>query len=1017
MSNEGDRVISVIYPSSYPKLKLKGFMNSTFQSHLVIKASAGTGKTYQLTTRYLQLLANNVAPSHILATTFTRKAAFEIKERLFIRLAKEVLGDSNELITLLGKSKADVAKIMQSLVAQQHRILICTMDSFCIKLARSFEQELGLANEWCIASEAETKSMLQSSLESVLLEFENSDLSTFFESLVEDNASRRLTEKLDDILEQLLSVLQLSETEDWTIPISELNIGDLTADVIVENLNKITLPKTKTGIENKTWAKARDSLSEKIKKAIHENILQDGFISACMTKGSYYKIEFPDNLKEFLASIAENSLHTCITRLNRKGQALYNITKELEKCYTTAIIQKQCVSFQDIKYLLRLLFEHYDTSSPLLADVFFRTDSKLQHILLDEFQDTSLTEWRVIEPFVNEVLCQEAERSFFCVGDVKQAIYGWRGGEAGLFNELTHTRGLAPLSMEACRRCAPQILTFSNILFSNLDKTTVAQNFTKGALAWHKEYSLHHAENDRAGFVEVNLVSSSTNNEEQKSPGEEEDANENAVLLTAMAKVYDITQKQPAAQIGILVRTNETGRKCGTILSRKYPHIYFTLEGGQVVAQASAVRVIMSCLMLYEEPENKIFRFTLATSQLGQDLGYTNESWECEESTQALHDMLGQEFSGRGLSGFVTYLVSLVAPHCNSKERRTCNQLIQLTISSKAQSIRLLLDLVKNTRITDHESSQVTIMTVHKAKGLEFDAVVLPDLNQELVPARIRGPLLTSSSSPIRGHDPVMPLPRKFLTTYHPTLQDAWAQHDNKTLYESLSVLYVAITRAKHSLFIFIPEKQRSNSSAKLLCESFQLSEATPHYTLGTREWHNHVKKEDTTITEPLVLPSFTLPDDYESFTGLIINQQSLNAFQTEKAQESKQIRAALVSVLWLFPTDPIPLPLLPFNKILRPILTESNFPVSATETLQVWLERPFAYISTQGTSKLIQGVWQRVVIVFNGPTAVRATLYEFKLNEPTDECYSQEIEPYGLEALRSVLGKNTKIFTQKIEL
>ncbi len=127
----------------------------TRYANILIRASAGSGKTFRLSNRYLGLMQQGVAPDQILATTFTRKAAGEILDRVMIRLAEAALDSSqrSELATFLQEpslSESDCLQLLRQLIRNLHRLRVCTLDAFFAQLAGSFSLELGLPPGWRI---------------------------------------------------------------------------------------------------------------------------------------------------------------------------------------------------------------------------------------------------------------------------------------------------------------------------------------------------------------------------------------------------------------------------------------------------------------------------------------------------------------------------------------------------------------------------------------------------------------------------------------------------------------------------------------------------------------------------------------------------------------------------------------------------------------------------------------------------------------------------------------------------
>ncbi|MFG0297154.1 MAG: UvrD-helicase domain-containing protein, partial [Maioricimonas sp. JB045] len=160
---------------------------------LVIRASAGTGKTFQLSNRYLSLL-RTTSPDRILATTFTRKAAGEILERVLTRLAEAALDEKkcNDLAKFIhapGLTPDDCRQMLRRLTHHLHRVRVSTLDSFFSQIATSFTLELGLPPGWRIIDEFEIVQLRERAIETVLQEGDRGDLTQLMHLLAKGEAT------------------------------------------------------------------------------------------------------------------------------------------------------------------------------------------------------------------------------------------------------------------------------------------------------------------------------------------------------------------------------------------------------------------------------------------------------------------------------------------------------------------------------------------------------------------------------------------------------------------------------------------------------------------------------------------------------------------------------------------------------------------------------------------------------------------------------------------------------------
>ena len=186
----------------------------------LVRASAGTGKTYKLTARFLRILLQGSAPETILATTFTRKAAGEILERVLLTLAKAADPDHPESLAELRK-QVDLPGLPQSLCLEKtalllrniHRVRISTLDSLFSQLARSFAFELGLPPGWRLTDEIEEVWLRERAVDSVIASLDPSELTALLSMLGKGEVKRSIARELSQVVEEAFSVQRLCGCE------------------------------------------------------------------------------------------------------------------------------------------------------------------------------------------------------------------------------------------------------------------------------------------------------------------------------------------------------------------------------------------------------------------------------------------------------------------------------------------------------------------------------------------------------------------------------------------------------------------------------------------------------------------------------------------------------------------------------------------------------------------------------------------------------------------------------------
>jgi len=394
----------------------------------LIRASAGSGKTFQLTARLIALLARGELPERILATTFTRKAAGEIEDRVFRRLADAVLEPEGaaKLSRDIGVaiSSDDAATILARVTGAQHRLNIRTMDSLFGQIARAFSLELGLLPGWEMASEAEYDRIAARSITELLEAGAPDELTLLMRVLGGERSQRSVHERLKRTARTIHHLVQSTPPTAWEwleLP-PALTEGRLSA--AIERLRTMPLERKQGGTEVLVhWAKAHQKALAAAEGGRWSDFIEVGIVEKVLLG----ELEFarrqlgPPHLQAIEPLLA-HAAAMLLTPLAARTKMTRAVVEQFGRIFNRNLTAGRLISFDDVKLFLARAACCRD-----LESVYYRLDSRLGHLLLDEFQDTSVDEWLVLEPVAEEILAGD-EHSFFCVGDIKQAIYGWRGG-------------------------------------------------------------------------------------------------------------------------------------------------------------------------------------------------------------------------------------------------------------------------------------------------------------------------------------------------------------------------------------------------------------------------------------------------------------------------------------------------------------------------------------------------------------------------------------------------------------
>jgi ATP-dependent helicase/nuclease subunit A len=815
------------------------------QDAVLIRASAGTGKTFQLSTRLLQLLVSGQPIDKLLATTFTRKAAGEILDRVLERLA-DAIEQPKKLVELNGSlvgielSAPDCAALLKKLAAQLHRLRISTLDSFFSQLARAYAFELRLPGGWQLMDPQREQSIRQQAIQSLLDQHDRGQLRTMLNLLGKGEYSAGILREIERTVESGAALAEITSAESWENPQVTKAPGESELEFAIHDLEpnsgqKISLSKALTKLQNQ------------ILESDWENIAASTLIQATeMLTPKFSNAIIPDGIVSALKIVRQQAMHVALSIYRNQTTS----SRELLDFYLNYLeSQKRQIrewTFEDVS---RKLARWLNTDELATESLGFRLDFSIDHLLLDEFQDTSLIQWEVLQPFVASISRrrQQEHCSFFCVGDTKQAIYGWRGGIAELFDEVERRISeLRTMVLTASRRSSQVVLDTVNQVFANLDQH---EEYGKGAIEaqrWLANFQPHSAHHQgMPGYV---ALYQGANDKSLKAHERE------LKLLTKAAEdVAHIAKLHPHGSIGILVRTND---EVGLMIDllRKYK-LDVSQEGGNPLTDSAAVEVVLSLLTIVDHPGNSVAVWHLQHSPLA-----THFDKAILQSPGELSWRLRSELSQLGLVRFLTRYCDLLANSCNERDQLRLEQLIQQGFSFAVQHhsrIMAFVEHIRQQKVALPQPAQVRVMNIHQSKGLEFDSVFLPNLNDSMTGQL---PLFVAMrNAPTERPSGVV---RYMKSEVQQMLDKKWLEAFRRDaglrISESLCVLYVAMTRAKHGLYMYITaasDKQKATMASLLqstLVEAGNVeTEDAISYQVGDPLWYQQVAIETNKRTQP----------------------------------------------------------------------------------------------------------------------------------------------------------------------
>jgi ATP-dependent exoDNAse (exonuclease V) beta subunit len=818
-----------------------------FPRRLLIRASAGTGKTFQLSSRYIALLRES-SPDRILASTFTRKAAGEILERILLRLARAgtsraALEELNHSICPPALSQGDCLQQLARLTRELHRVRISTLDAFFAQLASSYSLELGLPPGWRMLETLESEQLRALAVEQMLRDGAPQDLVQLMHMLDKGNSSRSVSSLISRTIDSMYGVFLSSDPKCWeSFPHHQL----LAAGAREELLAMIeAVPLDKASLST---ARAKDC--ENARQGDWESVLGKGLLPPILSgQMTYRRVPIPQALEYPYRRLGEHALAELVVPWKQQTLAARQVLQDFHTAYDQLKRGAGGLEFQDVTRKLA-----QGELQTLAASASFRMDAAIEHLLLDEFQDTSPDQWRVIQPFALHA-CDGPRRSFFCVGDTKQAIYGWRGGEAAIFDTIEQQLpGLALQPLNRSYRSAPAVIDAVNLAMTQLRHHDNLEDQAELLNHWCQTFPKHEtSKTGLSGYVRLMTTSQSAEPEEgapAKQVGKDKHWKDTAQYIRELA------EQSPGASIGVLTRKNETvGR---LIFELSLLGVPASEEGGNPLTDSAAVQLVMSLMLLADHPGHTVAAFHVAQSPLGTLLGFAK--FDQPEDVARFSSALRNRLLSEGFGGVVHSIARQLAPACDRREQRRLAQLAGLADRFDVLQPTLrpsdFVEFVQKQRCEEPSQAPVRVMNIHQSKGLEFDIVVLPELDVPL----IRTPPYVSRC--IRPGSPpdLVALYRNetIFSSLGGDLLEARHQTRARMLQESLCLLYVAMTRAIRSLHLLIPPKPHARQPQTFaglllagLARQVPLVPETVLWEHGQADWNKEFRRKGLEKSSP----------------------------------------------------------------------------------------------------------------------------------------------------------------------
>ncbi|GAA7842597.1 RecB-like helicase [Helicobacter pylori] len=749
---------------------------------MALKASAGSGKTFALSVRFLALLFKGANPSEILTLTFTKKATAEMKERIldYLKiLQKENLEDEKEkeksqniLKELEEKYRLNPDLVRNSAPKIYQRFLnaeirISTIDAFFQSILRKFCWFVGLSANFEVNED--TKAHQQ------------------------------------QLNESFLSTLNGGQLEELSVFIAQcLSYDSYTSDSILERLrflkNKLYLfdsNKKELAFDEEGFLEKLRSLNQQIqsvetasneaKKAIKCDDFR-GFLNSSLTwlekKSEYRYFKKLKNEIPTLESECEEIENDLKRYYKAREIALFKKFPKFIQLYDKATSKIQALDFDAIKDKVHALLKGYEE---LPAEFFyFRLDSKIAHILIDEFQDTSLNDYKILAPFIDEIKAGIGQakwnRSVFFVGDVKQSIYAFRGSFSSLFESVS--KDFYHDNLQFNHRSSPLIINYVNTIFKKAYQNSPTAYLDQ---KYPKTSQNKHATD---GYVKVSLVA------DERELLLEQILQEAKNLLEHRIEPEDIT---------ILCTTNDDALGIKNYLQENLSTIRPSTESSANLSQFVESKIIKNALKyaLAEEPYKPFYKHSVLKLA-----GY-------------LHDdaiaLPGFNPKKESVAGFVWKVMELFELYGEPAQ-------ICLELAVGCEDADGFLEKLEAKKIASFNLKGAQIMTIHKSKGMQFPYVIVCE--------RLGKPKSNNSNQFLEEYNGTDLLRLYYRMKNREVVDKDYARALDKEKAakenEETNVYYVAFTRAELGLIVVAKDKgqkkDQKESESKGMREKLDLA-------------------------------------------------------------------------------------------------------------------------------------------------------------------------------------------------
>ena len=768
----------------------------------IYKASAGSGKTFTLAVEYIRLLLNNPQNfKHILAVTFTNKATEEMKMRILAQLygISRGLKSSDKYVEIISKSSTE-EKVKESSDKALHELLhnydyfrVETIDSFFQRIFRNLARELDFTPN--LRLDLNDQNVMNEAVDCIVKESAGDEqtrkqLMKFIEDAIADDKGWNVIDRIKAFGTNIFRDFY----KEYSTAINEAieNIGDFEdklKDIINDfETNMIAFADT----HDRTKTRDHKFIDSYFKKLRDKEYRSSKLLNTTTSKNPEI-FKAPEeyrqkHVKRYYTAKAVLPHLNQLALLQKIEKKVYELNDEANRFLlsdTQSLLNK----------MINAGTQSHRDNAPFIYE---KIGSRLKHIMIDEFQDTSVTQWKNFQVLLEECISQ-SENTSLIVGDIKQSIYRWRSGDWRLLQGLKGYYGedtAVEIQLDTNYRSEQNVVEFNNRIFKGIVNSAQIDFPIADAYSDVEQKSKN---TKGKGYVRIDFMGLDDYQTAQ------------------MERIYSIIVELKAkgfkdTDIAILLRKNGEIAMIADYFAQKHSDIHLVSDEAFTLSSSKAVGIIVEA-MRYLVQHDDISQARLVklyqSEVLGNDIDETSLFIDKQSITKYLPEAFTSQIARLQEMPVYELAEKLIEIFdvCKLQNESTyiCtffDQMLAFTSSAPTSIKRFVKEWdnsISSKTIQSDSVDGIRILTIHKSKGLEYTNVIIPFCDW---PIEHRG-LLWVKTKGIDLFDKIPLVPVMCTSSLQETLfEKAYEEEKLQCVIDNINLLYVAFTRAERNLFV-----------------------------------------------------------------------------------------------------------------------------------------------------------------------------------------------------------------------